>query len=235
MILQAAKIIGSGLATIGLAGAGVGILRLNNYNRKGRNTYQKGNILIFKYFLIFCRQSNANGLFGVVESNEVSLQGSMNNQEESIAISKWCSGDIVTIECIAKAKYHFKKGSTPRYELLVILASPLLQGQGDVFIILSTCPNEKVINLYLNYMIDSQDLSLTDTYFTTVHNLQKIVYPIIIKSGNLGQVIINTLGIDNTIEEYLIQDSNKGKGKIVYQKSYILFKTFIKQVNKRVS
>ena len=44
MILQAAKIIGSGLATIGLAGAGVGILRLNNYNRENKN-----NLILLSY------------------------------------------------------------------------------------------------------------------------------------------------------------------------------------------
>ena len=207
MILQAAKIIGSGLATIGLAGAGVGILRLNNYNRENKN-----NLILLSYSWIICRQSNANGLFEVAEFNEVLLQGLMNNQKESIAISRWCSDDIATIECIAKAKYHFKKGSTPRYKLFTLK-------------VISACPFEKVINWFLNYTIDSLDLSLTDTYFTIVHNSQEIVYLIIIKSGNLGQVDITGLAGNMAIEGYRIKSNIERK--VIYSKFYKLSMTFL--------
>ncbi len=73
---------------------------------------------------------------------------------ESIAILQRCSEDIAINVCVAKAKYHIKKGPTPRYELLK----------------LSTCPFEKAINLFLYCTIDSPDYSLTDTHFTLKHS-----------------------------------------------------------------
>lgn len=221
MIVQAAKIIGSGLATIGLAGAGVGILRLNNYSRNNINFKGKCHLFV-KFKIFFCRQSKANRLFKEAEYNEILSKGLMSNQMESIAIYKRCSEDIAVIESIAKAKYCYKKGSTPRYVLLV-------------YNTINICLNEKVINLYLNYTIDSQDYSFTDTCFTITHNL--IVYPTIIKSGNLGQIFSNVIeikGISNKTKDIEDLSIYKRIKKSVCYKYLELSMTNIEQAHKQV-
>jgi len=221
MLVQAAKIIGSGLATIGLAGAGAGILRLNNYSRNNITFVSKSH-LFAKPILFICRQSKANRLFKGARFNEVLSEGLMNNQTRNIAILQRCSVDIAVVESIAKAKYYYKKGSTPGYELLV---------DNTINIHLY----EKVINLFLNYTIDSQDNSLIDTYFITIHN--SIVYHTIIKSGNLGQVhskiLINKNIKNKTMDIGVLKYDSSINRSIDYQNVRLSW-TNIGQVNQQV-
>jgi group II intron reverse transcriptase/maturase len=206
MIIQAAKIIGSGLATIGLAGAGVGILRLNSCSRmyKYYNLigYVKNNNLKYNTYII-CRQLKTNGLLEGAISNEVLFEGSMNNSRRILTSSPECSVDIAIFKGIAKAKCWFKRGSTPEHGLVIYQIRNVRS------------PNEKVTNLYLSYTTDSQNYSSTDTCLLKIHNLKVkfgIIYPTTIKSGNLGKIInviievvvnikkINILWLKNSID-----------------------------------
>jgi hypothetical protein len=130
----------------------------------------------------------------------------------------------VVFEGIAKAKCWMKRGSTPEYRLVVKITKSI-RSYG------------KVINLFLNYMIDSQNYSSTDTCLTKIHNFiytHEIIYSIMIKSGNLGKYIVYfiCLKIYMLIEVYLTK-----KVKLInfiFLSIDILSLTFVKQVNKQV-